>query len=114
QFPADQRRKPRQRSDDRIGLRAMPLERGTGPVDPDGSEAERLRANDIPAVRRNEADPDRQKLEVIYGELVDAGARLVNACGIDGQNGVEMQGYSGRRRQWFKHLARAVGRSEER
>src|SRR5207247_681823 len=106
---ADQRRQPRQRCDDRIGLRTMSLEGGAGAVDPDRGETERFCARDIPAIRRYEADPYRQKLEVIYGELVDAGARLVNACGIDGQDGVEMQGYAGRRRQRFKHLARTVG-----
>src|SRR6266571_6819336 len=92
----------------------MSLEGSARAVDPDRGEAERFCARDIPAIRRHEADPDRQKLEVIYGELVDAGARLVNARGIDGQDRVQMQGYAGRRRQWFKHLARTVRKNKAR
>src|SRR5438445_8741737 len=95
ELPADQRRELRQRRDDCVGLRTVSVEGSAGAVDPDRREAERFCTRDIPAIRRHEADPDRQKLKVIYGELIDAGARLVNARGVDGQYGVEVQGYAG-------------------
>src|SRR5437763_1583037 len=95
-----------ERPDLRIGHEAERIERRVAAIDPVHREAERLRAERVPAIGGNEADRLLRHTEPAHGELIDLWRRLVDLDLLDAQHGVEAQ--PGVAHERLEHVGRAV------
>ena len=78
-------------------------------VDPEGLEAAGVRAADVPAVGGDEANAFGRQAQLFGGVAIDARVRLVDAQGVDAEDGAEGGAQPGLADHGLQHRGRAVG-----